>query len=155
MAAQSSIIIFGASRSKPVVPGLWLQYTAVMLIVLAFLVSVFARARLQVAEVPKQKLQQPYFLELRDLFAPETGELNLAQAEALRSVAAQHDVRVSVSLFAQASQGDIEAGLQRAAELRRYLRQSAIPLEAIRVQFIEEERAVQAEVRISTEVDHE
>lgn len=126
-----------------------------MLIVLAFLVSVFARARLQVVEVTAPSLQQPYFLELRDLFNPGTGELNLAQAEALRSVASQHDVVISIALFVDSAQTSIETGLSRSAELRRYLRQSAIPPEAIRVRFIEEQKAVQAEVRISTEVDHE
>lgn len=149
--AASRFLIDNVSGPKSALhSSLWIQHTTVMLIILAFLVSVFARARLQMApqetaapEVPPTEIQYT------DLFIGAAG-LNDERALALKTVLASHDLRIRAEVYGSAEIEELDQGLTRALTLHAYLR-SVAPALAVQVLFVPSTSVIQAKVSFEAE----
>jgi hypothetical protein len=149
--AASRLLIANVSGPKAALhSSLWIQHTTVMLIILAFLVSVFARARLQMApqETAETEVQRTE-IEYTDLFIGTDG-LNDERALALKTVLASHDLRIRAEVYGSAEIEELDQGLTRALTLHAYLR-SVAPASAVQVLFVPSPGFIQAKVSFEAE----
>jgi len=138
-----------------------LQYTSVILIVLAFVIGAFAKEPVaaeqevtiipEVVEVIKPKIAGK--IEYRTLFATGNSSLDPLQVEALREFLLSHDVSAEFDVFLESKEGgnaDITLAVARSVTLYKYFVEEGVPATAVKVFAREQLSDLQATVNVYT-----
>lgn len=142
-----------------------LQYTAVIMIVLTFIVGSFVRPHLPVVDkFPESVVVNPAIgrIELNEVFAPASAALNQGALDALITFTKNHDVTLNIEVYADptaaSSETELPLALARSVTVVRNLIEAGINPEFLIVTTNAEQAPYQllVEVQFSTlEAGHE
>lgn len=146
---QRSISAAGGGGSKLVAEQAFsLQYTALILIILTFVIGAFVRPHHAPAPElytsPHVPLEQPVShnagtISYSDLFFPRSSRLNPAASGAILQFLSNHDVEAEIDVFGAITpdehddQTALNLSLARSAELLKLLTEGGVPPAAVRI----------------------
>lgn len=132
------------------------QYTALILIILSFLIGAFIRPEAdslkptktekEITEVvAKKKVASITDISFKDLFNKGSNQLDQNQLTGLIQLLLSHDLRAELTIYGTST----ELILSRITKLEEFLSQAGLPLVAYDVKAIKDKNEKQLEVKIS------
>jgi hypothetical protein len=132
-----------------------LQYTSVIIIVLAFIIGSFVKPFLPPAE--KEAKQVFVSVDLADLkydnlFFNSSAKLKTNESEALAKFATAHDLNFNIQVYADNNNSEAESttiSLARSIELYRFLLKQGVPYDAMHIIANTNKSEYQVAIKIS------
>lgn len=140
------------------------QYTALILIVLTFILGAFIRGPEIEYPTPSQELKPlgpltpAGSLSYGSLFQPNSSMVARGELDALITFLSNHDIKLDLALFLEAELPPtraVELSLERSNVILRELIAAGIPPEALQVYAVEQTNVAQAEAVFVLEQDDE